>query len=175
MKRAMTVLLLGLSFCTGPMASVRAATPDLVGSWVFDASQSDDVEAAVKTAVEKVNFIIRGFAHGRLRNTNKPYRTLAILVQGKEVQIKKDARVPVKAPLDGTPVKWRREDGQTYDLSLHLRSDVYLEESIGNAEGKRVNTYKLRPTGSVLDMSVTVSSGKLPVPLTYRLAYRRVP
>lgn len=175
MFRIAASVVLGALLLAGVSSPARAGSPDMSGSWVYDTAQSEDVEAAIKNAVEKVNFIIRGFAHGRLKNTNQPYRKLAIIIQGAEVQIKKDARPAIKAPLDGTVIKWRREDDQVYDLSIRRHSKVFLEESIGNAEGKRVNSYKLRPDANTLDLFVKVTSPKLPVPLEYRLGYRRIP
>lgn len=175
MFRTAVPLMLCALLVSVPLGPARAAAPEVVGSWVYDPGQSDDVETAIKGAVDKVNFIIRGFAHGRLKNTNQPYRTLAIAIQGGEVQIKKDARPVIKAPADGTAIKWRREDDQVYDLSVRVHSKIFLEESIANDEGKRVNSYKVRADGNTLDLFVKVTSAKLPVPLEYRLGYRRVP
>lgn len=153
-------------------APAQAAASPLLGSWSFDAAKSDDVEKAIEKAVEKVNFVIRGFAHGRLKNTNKPYGTVVIAKKGDMTSIKTDDRAPIEAPSAGTAVKWTREDGQKYDVTLAWKGDTRLEETFANDEGKRVNVFAMNPDGKTMTMSVTVTSGKLPVPLTYSLAYK---
>ncbi|MEB3222582.1 MAG: hypothetical protein VKS61_10935 [Candidatus Sericytochromatia bacterium] len=151
------------------------AAGSLAGAWVYEPRDSDDVEAAINTAADKVNFVIRGLAAGRLRNTNKPYHRIEISQDQHNTTVKTDTRGAVKAPSSGAPAKWTRADKQVYDVVMTWRSERRLEEAFTNAEGKRVNVYELRPGGQAMDMRVTVSSPKLPVPLTYRLGYHRMP
>ncbi|MEB3329390.1 MAG: hypothetical protein VKQ33_09190 [Candidatus Sericytochromatia bacterium] len=159
-----------------PPASAEATASALGGTWVFVPRDSDDLEAAINTAADKVNFVIRGLATGRLRDTNKPYRRIAITRgQGGTTTVETDTRGPVTAPAGGASVKWTRSDKQVYDVTMTWRSERRLEETFASAEGRRVNVYALRPGGQAMDMHVTVTSPRLPVPLTYRLAYRRVP
>ncbi|MEB3197767.1 MAG: hypothetical protein VKP62_11240 [Candidatus Sericytochromatia bacterium] len=170
----MTVLALSPSL-TAMAAPARSAPAGLMGQWIYDPAQSDDVDQAIQRAAEKINYILRGFAHGRLKDTNHPYRTVAITQQGADTLVKKDDRQPLTAPTSGASTKWKREDGQIYDVTLRWQGQGRLEESIGNHEGKRINLYSLRADGRTMDLHVSVSSTRLPVPLSYRLAYRRVP
>ena len=148
-----------------------AAESGLVGHWAYDAAKSDDVEKAISATVEKVNFVLRGFASGRLKNTNQPYKTVTIAKKGDKTSVMVDDRAPWEAPSAGGAIKWKREDGQVYDMSFAWKGDTRLEQTFSNDEGKRVNVYSVDGAGMKLD--VTVSSSKLPVPLTYKLAYKR--
>lgn len=148
-----------------------ATETGLVGSWAIDAGKSDDVEKAIEKAVEKVNFVIRGFAHGRLKSTNPPYKSVVIAKKGDKTSVQTDDRAPLEAPSSGAPIKWTREDGQKYDVTMVWKGDTRLEQTFANDEGKRVNVYSLSGAGMHLD--VTVTSPKLPVPLTYKLVYKR--
>ena len=152
-----------------PAPALAAAS--LTGDWAHDATKSDNVDKAIERAVEKVNFVIRGMAHGRLKSTNQPYHHVSITTKGPETLIKTDDRAPIVATAKA--VKWKREDGQVYDVSMVWKGDTRLEQTFANDEGKRVNTYTLNPDGKSMIMQVTVTSPKLPVPLSYSLAYKR--
>ncbi len=151
-------------------APALAAT-SLVGEWSHDAAKSDNVDKAIERAVEKVNFVIRGMAHGRLKSTNQPYHQIAIMVKGGDTHLKTDDRAPIVSNAKG--VKWKREDGQVYDVTMVWKGDTRLEQSFANDEGKRLNVYTLNPDGKSMVMEVTVTSPKLPAPLNYSLAYKR--
>lgn len=152
-------------------APALAAETGLVGHWLIDAAKSDDVEKAISATVEKVNFVIRGFAHGRLKNTNQPYKTVTIKKSGDKTSVATDDRAPIEAPSNGTAVDWKREDGQVYKVKYTWKGDNHLDQTFTNEEGSRANMYMLEGAGMGLD--VKVSSGKLPVPLTYKLVYKR--
>jgi hypothetical protein len=153
-----------------------SSASSLAGTWVYDPRDSDDLEAVINATADKVNFVIRGLATGRMRDTNKPYHRIVITQgRGATTTVETDTRGAVTAPAGGEPVKWTRADKQVYDVTMTWRTERRLEESFTNAEGKRVNVYELRPDRQSMDMRVTVTSPRLPVPLVYRLGYRRVP
>ena len=52
-------------------------------------------------------------------------------------------------------------------------SGTTLTESFTSPDGKRVNVFTPSADGKKLMMAVTLTSAKLPKPLTYRLAYKR--
>ena len=114
--------------------------------------------------------MLRGRAAGRLRDTNRPYHHIAISQDPQNTTVTADTRGAVTAPASGAPTKWTRSDKQVCDVIMVWRSERRLEEYITSAEGGRFNFYELRPGGQAMDMRVTVTSGKPPMPLRYRLS-----
>lgn len=148
------------------------AAPALEGAFVHLPAESDNIDKAIETAVAKVNFLIRGVAHGRLKATNEPYGAIVFAQDAKQITIKMDDRKPIVTPASGQAIKWKREDGEVFDVSTRWVGEG-LEQTFAAEDGKRVNRFVLAPDGKKLTMHVTVSSGKLPQPLTYKLVYRR--
>lgn len=151
---------------------VGAAEPHaLSGTYKYVPGQSSDVSKAIDKAVEKMNFIKRPIARGRLTKTNIPYQRVRVDLSGSEVEITFDERKPIRLPLDGQSIKWTREDGETFDVSATLDHDK-LTQTYKAKDGARVNAFSLDPDGS-LHLRVEVSSPQLPEKLEYALVYRR--
>lgn len=172
-SRLQTAALAALAMIAASVAPAAAQTPALQGTFVYVADGSDDVNKAIDQAISKMNFVVRSVARGRLRKTNVPYERLAISHSTDRVSIAADRRPAIQTPANGTPVKWTREDGEVFDVSTEWENGA-LEQTFGAPDGKRVNTFTLSPDGNTLTMKVTVSSPRLPKPLTYSLRYRRV-
>jgi hypothetical protein len=156
---------------TAPAPS-RAQSSSLDGSYAFTAEGSDDINRAIEQAVASMNFVTRPIARSRLRKVNVPYRTLRISHTPAQVTTIPDARAPVVSPGDGSTVKWRREDGELFDVSTSWEG-ASLRQSFKADDGQRVNVYSLSPDGRTLTMHVTVTSPRLPKPITYSLRYAR--
>lgn len=153
-------------------AIAASAAPTLNGRFVRVASESDNVNKAIDKAVAELNFVIRPIAHSRLEKTNVPYETIALAVGPKEVSITLDERAPLLTPASGTSVKWKREDGELFDVSTALKGNR-LEQRFVAPDGSRLNSYTLDASGKKLTMAVTITSPKLPRPLTYEQVYQR--
>ncbi len=149
-----------------------ASAQSLAGTYTFNRQASDNVNAAIDQAVRRMNFVTRPIARGRLRGTNQPYRRIVIAHTQTSVSITTDDRAAITSPSNGTPVKWRREDGETLDVSTEWENGK-LEQTFKADDGQRVNTYSLSADGRTLTMAVTITSGKLPQPLRYKLLYDR--
>ncbi|MDQ8036166.1 MAG: hypothetical protein REI12_02005 [Pedobacter sp.] len=150
----------------------RAANTDLAGHYVYVPERSASVDQAVEKTVAEVNFVLRPIARSRLNKTNQPYQNITLGVSGGKASITTDKRAPIVAPVDGKPIKWKREDGEIMDLSMQWQGKG-LQETIAADDGKRVNLFELSPDGNELRMLVTVSSKRLPKPLVYTLVYQR--
>lgn len=143
------------------------------GTFARDSAAGDDVKAAIDATVSEMNFLIRGFARGRLESTNEPYRTITITNDTSSVSVATDDRAPVTAPATGDSIRWEREDGE--ELVVRMRwEDGELRQTFTAEDGLRRNVYRLAPDGRTLTLDVTVESGRLPEPLTYQLVYDRV-
>jgi len=161
-----------LTFAAAAPAPTRAQAPALDGSYAFTAEGSDDINRAIDQGVASMNFVTRPIARSRLRKVNVPYRTLRISQTPAQVTTIPDSRTPVVSPSDGTTVKWRREDGEVFDVSTSWEG-ASLRQSFKADDGQRVNVYSLSPDGRTLTMHVTVTSPRLPKPITYALKYAR--
>lgn len=154
-------------------AAGKASTASLSGTFERDAAASDDVKKAIDHAVSEMNFVMRPVAHGRLEKTNQPYQSVEIAIAGPNVSIKTDDRPAIVTPAAGTAIKWKREDGEVFDVSTALKDKTRVDQTFAAEDGKRVNTFTVSPDGKTLTMTVTVSSSKLPRPLTYKQVYKR--
>jgi hypothetical protein len=173
--RLARILLALLAFLALPGA-VQAQTtegPSLEGTFVYDASASDKVEGAINAAITSMNFALRPIARGRLKRTNRPYQKVVIRYTPAQVSITMDGRAPIHTPANGTPVDWTRpEDGEKLKVSTEWENGR-IEQTFQAEDGKRVNTYSISPDGRVMSILVTITSPRLPKPLTYTLRYRR--
>jgi hypothetical protein len=143
------------------------------GTFVLVVQQSDDVAEAIERCISTMNFLLRPIAKHRLTKTNKPYQRITIELPPGRIAITTDSRAPILTSADGTPVKWKREDGEIMDVSTKWESKV-LRQTFQAEDGKRVNSYELGPEGHELFLRVTVTSERLKRPLVYRLVYRRI-
>lgn len=167
-QRLARLLFLG---CWIAFAAGAAEPHALSGTYKYVPGQSSDVAQAIDRAVQKMNFIKRPIARGRLTKTNVPYQRIRIEHSASEVEITFDERKPIRMPLDGRPIKWTREDGETFDVSATFDGDK-LSQTYKAKDGTRVNVFSLDPEGS-LHLRVDVSSPQLPENVQYALVYRR--
>ena len=171
--RILTALLACVLALPGAALAQAADGASLKGTFVYDAAASESVEAAINTAVSKINFALRPIARGRLKKTNKPYQRVSIDYTASQVTIATDGRAAIVTPANGTPVDWTRpEDKEKLKVSTEWENGK-LEQTFQAEDGKRVNTYSISQDGRVLSMLVTITSPRLSKSLTYTLKYRR--
>ena len=143
------------------------------GVYTIDPSASDDINAAIETAVAPMNFIVRSVARGRLKKTNPAYQRIAISRSANEIVVVLDTRKPIRMPTDGSSIKWTREDGEKFDLKAEWK-DTQLVQTYVAEDGQRVNDFSLSPDPNLMTLHVTVTSGRLKTPMQYKLAYKRI-
>jgi hypothetical protein len=170
-----------LSLCALVLALLAAAAlpspsdaqqSSMKGTWRYNAQASDNILQKINQAVARMNFVTRPIARGRLNRTNQPYQRLTIDYTSSQVTVTTDQRSPIVTPANGTPIKWTREDGEVLDVSTEWENGV-LEQTFKAEDGQRVNRYSISADGSTLTMNVTVTSPRLPQPLTYKIVYNR--
>lgn len=169
---AAVAAVLALSAAAPALAQQAAQTPSLDGTYTLNTTASEDVNRAIEQAVARMNFITRPIARGRLKRTNQPYQRILIQHTQGQVSITTDQRAPIRTPANGTPIKWRREDGEMFDVSTEWENGS-LEQTFAAEDGRRVNSFSVSPDGRTLTMEVTVTSPRLSQPLRYRLVYNR--
>ncbi len=163
-----------------PAAANAQQASQLRGTWNINREQSDDLNAKINTAVARMNVVVRQIARPRLRSTNVAYPQLVINYDQQHVRVDMQGRPSVSSPANGQPVLWQRETGRT---CTQVRGDCVrvttewengrLEQTFQAEDGQRVNLFSVSPDGNTLTMNVTITSPRLPSPLTYRLVYNR--
>ena len=181
MRHRHTTLLLALALFALLPSVTPAQQPALRGTWVLDREQSDDINARINTAVARMNVVTRQIARPRLRSTNIAYPRLVVSYDGESVRVEMQGRPSVSSPANGQPVLWQRETGRP---CAAVRGDCVrvttewkngaLEQTFAAEDGQRRNLFTTSADGNTLTMNVTITSPRLPLPLTYRLVYRRV-
>ncbi|HEX8674021.1 MAG TPA: hypothetical protein VF710_19135 [Longimicrobium sp.] len=161
-------------------SAVTAQAASLRGNWNINRQQSDNLENAINRAVARMNLVVRQIARPRLRSTNTMYPSITMSYDQSSVRVDMAGRPSVSSPANGQPVLWQRQTGGT---CREMKGDcvrVSAEWDGGNLkhtfqaeDGRRVNVYSVSPDGKTMTMNVTVTSPRLPQPLTYKLVYNR--
>lgn len=164
-----------------PSAAAEAQQARFQGSWAFDRQQSDDINAKINQSISRMNVVVRQIARPRLRSTNTAYPRLTFGGTANSVTVDMQGRPSVTTPIVASNeqgVLWHRETGRTCQ---RMAGDCVrvsgrwvngaLEQTFQAEDGRRVNLFTLSSDGGTMTMNVTITSPKLPNPLTYRLVY----
>ena len=152
--------------------TARAADEPLwLGAFVNEKQSREGIDAAIETAVSGMNFVTRPIARRRLKKTNAPYRQVVISRTSDVVSVAFDGQSAVETPGDGRPIKWKRSDGEMFDVSAEVK-DGALVQTFKASDGQRVNTFTANAAGQ-LTMEATITSPQLAKPVIYTLLYER--
>jgi hypothetical protein len=152
-------------------AIAEAPAPLWIGVFENRSQSSDGIEAAIETAVAKMSFIKRPIARSRLKKTNEPHKKIVITQQADVISVAFDDRKPVQMPADGRPIKWTRDDGEVFDVSVEV-TDEGLVQTFKAEDGQRVNTFSANDAGQ-MTMEARLTSPQLTTPVIYTLLYHR--
>ncbi len=143
------------------------------GEYVFAGGQKqrDGIDAAIETSMAAVSPLVRNFGRKRLKETNPVPNKLSIKVNGDQVKISFDGDGHA-AKLDGAPVKSKSRRGDNIKVSYRMRG-ARLSHLIDGVGGDRLNKFKLSDDGKRVTVKVQISSSQLPVPVEYRLTFKR--
>jgi hypothetical protein len=164
------------TFCmalVGCIAALNAGADEpsgLSGTYRSVSDRDSDIAQAIDKAVAKMNFIKRPIARGRLSRTNFAYKEIRIELGATEAEITYDTQAPIRMPLSGESIKWKRADGEVFDVSAKLVNGT-LVQTYKAEDGMRVNSFS-RDANGELQLAVEVSSPQLPEPVKYTLLYR---
>jgi hypothetical protein len=184
-REAISSLTHPLRFCLclalvlgAPLFGARAAlaqdVPSLQGTFVLDASASEDVARAIDAALAGMGGLHRRFARGHLQRANQPYRTVTIEQDAETISIATEGSNPVRAPIGGAPIEWRGADGKRMRVTV-TREDGAIRQTLVGEDHERENVFRPSADGRDLILSVTMRSERLPDPIRYELVYRREP
>jgi len=146
-----------------------AAQPGPTGSWTLNTAP--DLKAVIESATASMNFVVRPIARGRLKKTNDAYKRIQIQRTATETVIQYDDRKAQHMPADGSAVAWTREDGEVFQISAKA-AGADLVQTYKGVDGGRSNVFHVDPATGLLSVAVTITSPKLPQPMTYTLTYK---
>ena len=79
------LVLLCSAIFLGSTTLAAAQEPGLDGTYILDQTDSDNINEVIKTAVEKLDFVRRDIARGRLKKLNPAYHQVAITSSPNEI------------------------------------------------------------------------------------------
>jgi hypothetical protein len=168
LKRTFCIVLVG---CIAALGAGADEPTGLSGTYKAVSDRGNDIAQAIDKAVEKMNFIKRPIARGRLSRTNFAYKEIQIKLDASEAEITYDTQAPIRMPLSGESIKWKRADGEVFDVSARLEGGK-LVQTYKAEDGVRLNSFSKDDRGT-LHLDVEVSSPQLPEPVKYTLLYRQ--
>ena len=130
-------------------------------------------DEAIDEVVDEMFFLTRAFARQQLQDSTRPCQEVWFEFAGGQVTVGCDDRKPTRSPIDGTQVTFENEEGEVYELVQGLENGRVVQE-FGDERGVRRNEYTLSPDGQRLRLDVTVSSPRLPRPVTYSRFFRLI-
>jgi len=151
-------------------AIANAADGTIEGAYRHLPERSPNIDIAIEKAVAEMSFIKRPIARSRLKKTNAVYRTVEISRTDDQVIVALNG-TPITMPAGGHPVKWKRDDGEVFDVSVAWRNSA-VDQTFKAPDGTRVNTFRLNADGT-MSMDVTITSEQLPQPIKYSISYQR--
>lgn len=137
------------------------------------ADSSENIPAAVNRTVEHMSFITRPVARGRLNKVNPLPHTVMVQVTKDTLAVGFDGGNPIATPLSGDSVQWINTLTREKDEAHASMSGDTVRQIITAHDGQRENAYVFPNNGASLEMQVTVTSHRLPQPLTYKLVFTR--
>ena len=143
------------------------------GEWVFVGGQREreGIDTAIAATLDALNPMIRGIAAKRLKESNPVPRRVTISVVGENATISFDGDGH-EAKLDGTPIKAVSTKGDKIKVSHKLKGSKLIQFIDGDG-GDRHNHFRLNADGTRLSAKVMITSDRLPVPVEYRLSFKR--
>jgi hypothetical protein len=179
MRRFRIPLLCFLALAAQARPARAQENPQMGGSWSLDREQSDDVNVKINASISRMNVVVRQIARPRLRATNIPYPQL-IFAFDQDVRVDMPGYPSVASPMDGAPVLWHRRTGRecpaVHGSCVEVTTtweEGRLIQTFRSLDGQRQNVFVVSADGATLTMAVTMTSPRLPAPLTYRLVYTR--
>ena len=145
------------------------ANPEPFGSWTL--VSAPDLAQVVEAATASMNFVTRPIARARLKKAFRVFPTLRIERGADDLAIQYGDRVPQRMPADGREVEWTREDGERMHISARLDQDDLIQHYRAE-DGERTNVFHVDVRTKALTMEVTITSPRLPGPVTYAVTYR---
>jgi len=145
--------------------------PFLAGfRWVGGDAEREARDKAIEAVVSEMNFLTRGIARDKLKETNPIAAKLTFASSDTALTATMDAR-SYTAPLDGGNVKVKSITGDDMQMCFKIKKGAIDQIFAGDEKG-RSNGFRHEENKIV--MNVRVHASKLPKDLVYKVTYERV-
>lgn len=151
-----------------------ASEPAVSGSWTIGVSRSAVQErqrVAVNEAVDSMNRLVRGIARKKIRKHLRYCSTMELTLDPGRFLATCGGGPVVDVPRPG-PGTWTDDEGDTYRTTLKVEADTVVMD-VRNDDGGQTTTYRLE--GDRIVTTTTLSSPKLPEPVSWTVPYERAP
>ncbi|MFO0558836.1 MAG: hypothetical protein U0269_12535 [Polyangiales bacterium] len=152
-------------------AQAPAASP-FTGVWRFAGGDAERraFEASVSRTVQGMGWIVEGIAASRLRERSPIPDVITIRVENNVIEYTGVRGRLFRTPADGTSVQTTNPQGEPISLTTRITGNQMVRLG-SRADGSRREV--LTVNGNTLVIEGTVTSPRLPRPLTYRFTYRK--
>lgn len=130
------------------------------------------LERSIEASVDAVSWILQPIARRRLTETNPISKWTTVSFAGDRISVVRPGLVKIAAPADGREIKWTNDHGDRAKLRFTWQGSKLVQHIHNNQGGSEV-VYSPSADGQTIRISVRVYSQHLPVPVKYRLTYRR--
>lgn len=161
-----------------PEAAAAAAAPTTGASafrgafrFVGGQRERDRVHQAIDHAVAALP-AFHDLARRRLLAVNAVPNEVSMRMEGEDLVVVYGDHAPQRAPLDGSVRAWPNGEGGTSKLKHELRNGKLVQTTWSDA-GRRVMVWTFDDERGVLRVHSTMSAPQLPVPVRYRLTFKR--
>lgn len=120
-------------------------------------------------AADAFPFYAKSIAEGRLKEAMTFCETYVIDLQADSWSNKCDSLPVLNRPIDGTVTSWQGE-GDPVKTRISRRGDTVVL-SLQTESGKRVNTFKFKPDGT-MTLSVSLASDSMDKPVSWTIPYK---
>ena len=157
-----------------PAESPTSARDRFAGSYAYAGGdkQLQARDAAIEKATDSMFFVTRGVARSRVKDKTAISPLIGFSFGSGRITGTAAGVTPATSPENGAAVPYQA-GGDTVQLSQKLTADGKIAQSFTASDGNRTNTYVLSPDNKTLNIFITVSSQRLPQPVSFTLTYLR--
>ena len=155
-------------------ASPTAARDRFAGNFAYAGGEKQQQarDAAIEKATDSMFFVTRGVARSRVKDKTAISPLIGFSFGNGTITGSAASVTPAVSPENGAAVPYKA-GGDTVQLSQKVTADGKIVQSFTASDGNRTNTYVLSPDNRTLNVFITVSSQRLPQPVSFTLTYLR--
>jgi hypothetical protein len=143
------------------------------GTYRYDGSRKHGqaiVEKAIDQALSEQSIVLRALVKKRLAERRPLIESISIATPPGQIIITLDDYRTAGRP--GVPTRVKTREGERSTVK-HSFKNGRLEQVFAGEKGTLKNVFTLLDAGKTLQREVTISGGRLPKPIRYRLLYKR--
>ncbi len=141
------------------------------GEWALVPEDSDKLEPLIEEHLKDENFAMKALWKKRLRNACLVPSALDLLFGADGLSATFGKERPAECAPDGTAGTWKRNDGETFQVTLKREGSRLIQTFQGDGY-VLTHAYSMRKSGNTLALQITYAHPKL-APFSYKLVYKR--